>query len=46
MSEIAMPFVRLWNYVDQTGGYPGKMLFICAVIMLVIGALTWYGNKR
>lgn len=46
MNELARPFVRLWNYVEQVGGFPGKMLFICATIMLIIGVLTWYGNKR
>jgi hypothetical protein len=43
---IFSPFVRLWNWVDQVGGYPGQIFFVCAVIMLVLGGLTWYGNKR
>jgi hypothetical protein len=46
MDLLMRPFVRLWNYVEQTGGYPGQMLFICVVIMLIVGALTWYTNKR
>ncbi len=46
MTELTRPFIRLWNYVEQTGGYPGQMLFICTVIMIVIGVLTWFGNKR
>jgi hypothetical protein len=32
--------------VDQVGGYPGQVFFICAVIMVVLGGLTWYSNKR
>jgi hypothetical protein len=43
---IFSPFVRLWNWVDQVGGYPGQVFFVCAVIMLLLGGLTWYGNKR
>ena len=46
MSELAQPFVRVWNYVEQVGGYPGQMLFVCSVIMAIIGVLTWFGNKR
>ena len=40
------PFLRLWNWIDRVGGYPGQVFFICAVIMLLLGGLTWYGNKR
>ena len=46
MDELAQPFIRLWDWVDQVGGYPGKVVFLCGVVMLVIGVLTWYGNKR
>ena len=46
MDEIVLPFVRLWDWVDRSGGYPGKILFVCAAVMLVVGGLTWYGNKR
>jgi hypothetical protein len=46
MDELARPFVQLWEWVDRVGGFPGKVFFICAVIMVVIGGLTWYGNKR
>jgi hypothetical protein len=38
--------VALWEWVDQVGGYPGKVVFMCAVVMLIVGGLTWYGNKR
>jgi hypothetical protein len=40
------PLVRLWAWVDRVGGYPGQIFFVCAVIMLFLGVLTWYGNKR
>jgi hypothetical protein len=40
------PILRLWNWIDRVGGYPGQVVFICAVIILVLGGLTWYGNKR
>lgn len=46
MDELARPLVRLWDWVDHVGGYPGKALFIGAVVMLIVGGLTWYGNKR
>jgi hypothetical protein len=46
MDELARPFVRLWDWVEQVGGFPGKVFFICAVIMLIVGGLTWYSNKR
>jgi hypothetical protein len=46
VNELASPFVRLWDWIDRVGGYPGKVLFLSAVIMLVLGGLTWYGNKR
>lgn len=46
VDELARPFVRLWNWVEQVGGFPGQVFFICALIMLIIGGLTWYSNKR
>ena len=46
MNELVGPFVRLWEWVDRVGGYPGQLFFVCVVIMLVIGGLTWYSNKR
>jgi hypothetical protein len=46
MAEIAKPFLMLWDWVDRTGGYPGKVIFVCAVVMLVVGGLTWYSNKK
>lgn len=46
MDVLFSPFVRLWNWVDQVGGYPGQVFFIIAVIMVVLGGLTWYSNKR
>jgi hypothetical protein len=46
VEELARPFVHLWDWIDQVGGFPGKVLLICAVVMLIFGGLTWYGNKR
>jgi hypothetical protein len=46
VDELARPFLRLWDWVEQVGGFPGKVFFMCAVVMLVIAGLTWYSNKR
>lgn len=46
MDELARPFLQFWNWVDRVGGYPGQLFCICAAVMLVVGGLTWYGNKR
>jgi len=46
MDEVARPFVRLWRWVDEVGGFPGQVFFICLLVMLVLGVLTWLGNKR
>jgi hypothetical protein len=46
MDELALPFVRLWTWITQVGGFPGQLFFILAVIMAVIGLCTWIGNKR
>jgi hypothetical protein len=46
MAELMQPLERLWNWIDATGGYPGKMMFVCVIIMLIIGGLTWYSNRR
>jgi hypothetical protein len=46
MNELARPFVRMWDWAEEVGGFPGQMLFICIIVILVIGGLTWYSNKR
>ena len=46
MNELVRPFVQVWNWVEQEGGYPGQIFFCVAVVMVVIGGLTWYGNRR
>jgi hypothetical protein len=46
MNELARPFVNAWNYVEQVGGFPGQVFFCVLIVMLVIGGLTWYSNKR
>jgi hypothetical protein len=43
---LARPFVRLWNYIEQVGGFPGQVFFICAIILGAIGIATWFSNKR
>jgi hypothetical protein len=46
VNEIAKPFVYLWNWVEQVGGFPGQIVFVCSVVILILGGLMWYGNKR
>jgi hypothetical protein len=46
MRELTRPFVNLWNWVEQVGGYPGQLFFCLIVVMMIIGFLTWYGNKK
>jgi hypothetical protein len=46
MAEIMKPFELLWDWVDRTGGYPGKVLFGLLVVMLILGLLTWFTNKK
>jgi hypothetical protein len=46
MRELTRPFLNLWKWVDDVGGYPGQLFFCVLVVMLIIGFLTWYGNKK
>ncbi len=46
MSELARPIIRAWNWIEQVGGFPGQVFFVVVVIMLIIGALTWFGNRK
>lgn len=46
MNELVRPFVSAWEWVGRVGGFPGQVLTVVAVIMLVIGVLTWVGNKK
>jgi hypothetical protein len=46
MEELARPFIYTWNYVEQVGGFPGQVFFCVVVIIVVLGGLTWYGNRR
>ena len=46
MDQLAIPFVRMWDWVDRVGGYPGKAFFMACIVMLIVGGLTWYSNKR
>ena len=46
VDEIARPFIRLWDWVEQVGGFPGQVFFMCGIVLLIIAGLTWYSNKR
>ncbi len=46
MDVLFSPFVRLWNWVENVGGFPGQMFFLLALVMLAIGVITWFNNKR
>jgi hypothetical protein len=46
VDDLALPFVRLWDWIDRVGGYPGKVFFLSVVVMLIVGGLTWFSNKR
>jgi hypothetical protein len=46
VDQLVQPLERLWAWVDQVGGFPGKVFFVCVIIMIIIGGLTWYSNKR
>jgi hypothetical protein len=46
MSELVRPFLKAWNWIEQVGGFPGQVFFCVACVMLIVGLLTWYGNKK
>lgn len=46
MNELARPFVRAWEYAGNVGGYPGQVFFCVAVVMLIVGGLTWFSNRK
>jgi len=46
VKELARPFVSAWEWIGQVGGFPGQVLALAAILMLVIGVLTWLGNKK
>jgi hypothetical protein len=46
MEVLYSPFVRLWNWVERVGGYPGQIFFCVTFVMLVIVFFTWLGNKK
>ena len=46
MRELTSPFVRLWKWVEEVGGFPGQVFFCVAVVMIFIGVLTWFNAKR
>jgi hypothetical protein len=46
VNELTRPFIRLWEYVGNNGGYPGQVFFCVVVVMIIVGGLTWLGNKK
>ncbi|MFO0930911.1 MAG: hypothetical protein U0736_28425 [Gemmataceae bacterium] len=46
MNELTRPFVRIWEYAGQVGGFPGQMFFVIVIVMLLILLMTWIGNRR
>jgi hypothetical protein len=44
--ELTRPFVRVWDYAAEVGGFPGQLFLVVACVMLVVGFLTWLGNKK
>ncbi len=46
MNELTRPFVNAWNWMEQVGGFPGQVFFVVVVIIVIFGALTWFGNRK
>lgn len=46
MNELTRPFIRMWDYAGQVGGYPGQAFLAIVVVMVIILTLTWFGNRR
>ncbi|MFO0876732.1 MAG: hypothetical protein U0840_05110 [Gemmataceae bacterium] len=46
MNELARPLIRAWDYVGNVGGFPGQVFFCVLVIMVVLGGITWIGNRK
>jgi hypothetical protein len=45
MEVLLHPFVRVWEYTERTGGFPGQLALCVTIVMLIIGGLTWLGNR-
>jgi len=46
MKELARPFLRAWDWVEQTGGFPGQVFAVIVVVMTIIVVMTWVGNRK
>jgi hypothetical protein len=46
MDVLFSPFVRLWTWIERTGGFPGQVFFCVTLVMLVVGLCTWLANKK
>jgi hypothetical protein len=46
METLVKPVVRLWDWVEKVGGFPGQVFFMCTIVIVILGVCTWFGNKR
>jgi hypothetical protein len=46
MNELFMPVTRLWDWVTQTGGLPGQIIFGGVVACMILGTVVWFSNRR
>jgi hypothetical protein len=46
MSELARPIVRAWEWIGNVGGFPGQVFFVVVVVIVILGGLTWFGNRK
>jgi hypothetical protein len=46
MADLMRPLERVWEWIDRTGGYPGKVMVAGLFAMLLVTGITWYSNRR
>jgi hypothetical protein len=46
VKELTGPFLRVWEYFGKVGGFPGQVFFVVAVVILILGGLTWFANRK
>jgi len=46
MNELARPFIRIWDYVGDRGGFPGQLFFVISVVMIAFVLFTWLSNRK
>jgi hypothetical protein len=37
---------QLWDWIERTGGYPGKIIIAGLVVLIIMFGITWYSNRR